>query len=334
MILYQKDVKKSSAVECGRGDFLREVSSQENNWKIDARRAVKAAVKADLEGEGVAAIHTWLQNTDYQKFLLDYQKRHKSKVAKEAFAKKSDEDKLLLWAESLKQSLTAFIFSSYLFDEVKCKKKRKDGSEYEVCERPRQLQYCHLNGLVMLDLDHVGNPMEIWYKLRDMKELMERVALVHISCSGDGLRIVFTADAKTGNLADNQIVFARALGDYQADRSCLDATRASFCPKENEILYINEELLFNYYDEEFDKKYTPLYRNKKTQPLYHQFSADDHADGGVRAKAVAVAGKDAQQGAGDVRTVDVSAAQIGGLSPERPRDAGSRPCGESDADLV
>ena len=272
MILYQKDIKKSPAVECGRGDFLREVSSQENNWKIDARRAVKAAVKADLEGEGVAAIHTWLQNTDYQKFLLDYQKRHKSKLAKEAFAKKSDEDKLLLWAESLKQSLTAFIFSSYLFDEVKCKKKRKDGSEYEVRERPRQLQYCHLNGLVMLDLDHVGNPMEIWYKLRDMKELMERVALVHISCSGDGLRIVFTADAKTGNLADNQIVFAKALGDYQADRSCLDATRASFCPKENEILYINEELLFNYYDEEFDKRYTPLYRKKKTQPLHHKFA--------------------------------------------------------------
>ena len=123
MITYQRDVKKSSAVECGRGDFLKEVSSQKNNWNIDARRAVKAAVKADLEGEGVAAIHTWLENTDYQKFLLNHQQHLKSKLAKEAFAKKSDEDKLLLWAESLKQSLTAFIFSSYLFDEVKCKKK-------------------------------------------------------------------------------------------------------------------------------------------------------------------------------------------------------------------
>ena len=304
MILYQKDIKKSPAVECGRGDFLREVSSQENNWKIDARRAVKAAVKADLEGEGVAAIHTWLQNTDYQKFVLDYQKRHKSKLAKEAFAKKSDEDKLLLWAESLKQSLTAFIFSCYLFDEVVIKKKKKDDTEFEVKERPRQLMYCHLNGLVMLDIDHVGNPMEIWYKLREMKDLMRRVALVHISCSGDGLRIVFTANINDGNLADNQIVFAKALGDYTPDRSCLDATRASFCPKENEILYINEELLFNYYDEKYDKKYTPLYRKKKTQPLYHKFTTNNRAGGSVRVKTAAVATQAAEQGTGEERTVD------------------------------
>ena len=304
MITYQRDVKKSSAVECGRGDFLREVSSQENNWKIDARRAVKAAVKADLEGEGVAAIHTWLENTDYQKFLLNHQQHLKSKLAKEAFAKKSDEDKLLLWAESLKQTLTAFIFSCNLFDEVKRKKKRKDETEYEVVERPRQLKYCHLNGLVMLDIDHVGNPMEIWYKLREMKDLMSRVALVHISCSGDGLRIVFTADINDGNLADNQIVFAKALGDYTPDRSCLDATRASFCPKENEILYINEELLFNYYDEEFDKRFTPLYRKKKTQPLHHQFTTDDRADGGVRVKTAAVATAPIEQGSGEERTVD------------------------------
>ena len=272
MIVYQKDMKKSSAVKCGRGDFWREVKSQKTQWHIDARRAVKAAVEAS-KTEGVAAIKTWLDNTDYQKFLLSHSRDLKSKRAKEAFAKKSDEQKLLAWADILKQELTAFIFSCYLFDEVKRKKKRKDETEYEVVERPRQLKYCHLNGLVMLDIDHVGNPMEIWYKLREMKELMERVALVHISCSGDGLRIIFTADINEGNLADNQIVFANALGvGYKPDRSCIDACRTSFAPKENEILYINEELLFNYYDEEFDKRYTPLYRKKKTQPLYHKFT--------------------------------------------------------------
>ena len=272
MIVYQKDMKKSSAVKCGRGDFWREVKSQKTQWHIDARRAVKAAVEAS-KTEGVAAIQTWLDNTDYQKFLLSHPRNLKSKRAKEAFAKKSDEQKLLAWADILKQELTAFIFSCYLFDEVKRKKKRKDETEYEVVERPRQLKYCHLNGLVMLDIDHVGNPMEIWYKLREMKELMERVALVHISCSGDGLRIIFTADINEGNLADNQIVFANALGvGYKPDRSCIDACRTSFAPKENEILYINEELLFNYYDEEFDKRYTPLYRKKKTQPLHHKFA--------------------------------------------------------------
>ena len=274
MITYQKDVKKSSAAKCGRGDFWKEVKSQKTAWHIDARRAVKAAVAADKEGEGVAAIHTWLQNSDYQKFLIRYPKELKSKRAIEAFAKKSDEEKLLLWAEELKQELTAFIYSCYLFDEVKRKKKKKDGSVVEVKERRRLLKYCHLNGLVMLDIDHVESPMQIWYKLREMKDLMARVALVHISCSGDGLRIVFTADINVGNLADNQIEFAQALGGYSSDRSTIDSTRASFCPKEDEILYINEELLFDYYDEEFDKRFTPEYRQKRTQPLFHKFGAE------------------------------------------------------------
>ena len=274
MITFQKDVKKSSAAKCGRGDFWKEVKSQKTAWHIDARRAVKAAVAADKEGEGVAAIHTWLQNSDYQKFLIRYPKELKSKRAIETFAKKSDEEKLLLWAEELKQELTAFMYSCYLFDEVKRKKKKKDGTVVEVKERRRLLKYCHLNGLVMLDIDHVESPMQIWYKLREMKDLMARVALVHISCSGDGLRIVFTADINVGNLADNQIEFAQALGGYSSDRSTIDATRASFCPKEDEILYINEELLFDYYDEEFDKRFTPEYRQKRTQPLFHKFGAE------------------------------------------------------------
>ena len=273
MINYQKDVKKTSVAKCGRGDFWREVKSQKTEWHINARRAIKAAVKADLDGEGAAAIHNWLQNTDYQKFLIRKPKQLTSKRAKEAWTKKSDEEKLLAWAEELKQELAGFVFCCYLFDEVKRKKKnKKTGEEFEVTERPRQLKCCHLNGLVMLDIDHVENPMQIWWKLRDMKELMDRVALVHITSSGEGLRIIFTADIKTGNLADNQIVFAQALG-YKADSSCIDATRSSFSPKEDDILFIDEEKLFNYYDEEFDKRFTPEYRQKKTQPINFQFDA-------------------------------------------------------------
>ena len=304
MICYQKDVKKSSAVKCGRGDFWREVKSQKTAWHIDARRAVKAAVKADLDGKGVAAIHTWLQNADFQKFLIRKPKELKSEKAKKTWAKKSDEEKLLAWAEELKQELTGFIFSCYLFDEVKRKKKKKDGTEFEVTERPRQLKYCHLNGLVMLDIDHVENPMQIWWKLREMQELMDRVALVHISCSGDGIRIIFTADLTLGNLADNQIVFAKALG-YKADSSCIDASRTSFCPKEEDILFIDEEKLFNYYDEAFDKRFTPEYRQKKTQPNNFQFDSGDVSVGVRKPQSAAVASQDAEQGTGNVSQVDV-----------------------------
>ena len=113
----------------------------------------------------------------------------------------------------------------------------------------------------MLDIDHVENPMQIWYKLREDEEQMKKVALVHITSSTFGLRIVAVADINLGNLADNQIVLAEKLGQKH-DESCIDATRNSFAPKEEDILYINEELLFDYYNEEYDKRYTQLYREK------------------------------------------------------------------------
>ena len=309
MITFQENTHFSQALPCTKEEFWAQVRKSSTGWRIDARRAILSAVEAS-KTQGVAALQTWLDNADYQKFLLKKQNM-KRESARKAWAEKSDADKLLAFAQELKENLPAFIFSCREFDAIST----ANGKPF--CHR--RLADCHLNGLVMLDLDHVENPMQIWYKLREMQELMERVALVHISCSGDGLRIVFTADAGAGNLSDCQIVFAKALGDYQADRSCLDATRASFCPKENEILYINEELLFNYYDEEFDKRFTPLYREKKTQPLHHKFVADDHADGGVCAKAAAVATQAAQQGAGDVRTVDVPSSRLseahGEISP-------------------
>ena len=311
MFNYQKDVKKTSVAKCGRGDFWREVRSQKTEWHINARRAVKAAVKADLDGEGAAAIHTWLQNSDYQKFLIRKPKQLTSKRAKDAWAKKSDEEKLLAWAEELKQELAGFIFCCYLFDEVKRKKKnKKTGEEFEVTERPRKLMYCHLNGLVMLDIDHVENPMQIWWKLREMKELMDRVALVHITSSGEGLRIIFTADIKTGNLADNQIVFAQALG-YKADSSCIDATRSSFSPKEDEILFIDEEKLFNYYDEAFDKRFTPEYRKNKTQPIHFQFDAGDVPAVVRHPQDSVLAAQTAEQGAGDGNEMDVRTVDLG-----------------------
>ena len=287
MFCYLKNMKKSSAVECGRDIFWEEVRSQKTSWHIDVRRAVKKAVAAAREGEGAAAIHTWLQNSDYQKFLLRRPRELKNKEAKAEFAAKSDEEKLLAWADELKQELTAYVFSCYLFDENKSKKKRE-----------RKLKYCHVNGLVMLDIDHVENPMQIWYKLREMKDLMARVALVHISCSGDGIRVIFTADIQQGNLADNQIEFAQAIG-YQADGSCIDATRNSFTPKEEDILYINEDLLFDYYDETFDKKYTPLYRDKKTQPENHEAFSDAGARSRSKSKNSHAASETAEQRADD-----------------------------------
>ena len=250
MITFQENTHFSQALPCTKEVFWEQVKKPSTAWRIDARRAIVAAVEAS-KTQGVAALQTWLDNADYQKFLLKKQNL-KKKAAREAWTKKTDAEKLLAFAKELKENLPAFIFSCREFDATMTGK----GKTFS----HRRLVDCHLNGLFMLDIDHVENPMQIWYKLREDEELMKKIALVHITSSSNGIRIVGEADVNIGNLADNQIVMAKALGDYTPDRSCLDATRASFCPKENEILYINEDLLFNYYDEEYDKRFTPLYR--------------------------------------------------------------------------
>ena len=299
MFTYQENTHFSQALPCTKEVFWEQVKKPNTAWRIDARRAILAAVDAS-KTQGVAAIQTWLNNADYQKFLLKKQNL-KKESAKKAWAAKSDAEKLLAFAQEIKDNSTAFIFSCYEFDETETGK----GSPF----RHRRLADCHLNGLVMLDIDHVDNPMQIWYKLRDDEELMKRVALVYITSSGFGARIVFTADIKDGNLADNQIVFAQKLG-YQSDESCIDATRNSFSPKEEDILYINEELLFDYYNEDFDKLYTPQYREKKTQPINHKFPSDsgNHPHSSVQAPAVAT--ENAEQGSAPVGDVDASTVSV------------------------
>ena len=269
MITFQENTHFSQALPCTREEFWEQVRKTSTGWKIDARRAILTAVEAS-KTEGIAAIQNWLNNADYQKFLLKKQNM-KKKAAKDAWAAKSDADKLLAFAQEIKENLPAFIFSCREFDKTDSSK----GKPFS----HRRLADCHLNGLFLLDIDHVVNPMEIWWKLRDDEELMKRIALVHLTSSGFGARIVAVADINLGNLADNQIVLAEKLG-FKADESCIDATRISFAPKEEDILYINEEILFNYYNEEFDNKYTKLYREKKTQPLYHEFPSSGEKSGG------------------------------------------------------
>ena len=293
---YQKNTHFSQAVGCSREKFWDSVRNTSTAWKIDSRREILEAV--ELHNSEVTG--KWLKNEDYGKFLA--KKRGLKKLsARQKFFEKSDEERLLAFAQELKDNLVAFIFSCYEFDATPT----ANGNPF--CHR--RLADCHLNGLVMLDIDHVDNPLEIFEALKANQELMARTALAHITSSKKGIRIIFTADIKDGNLADNQIVFAAKLG-YKADSSCIDATRNSFAPKEEDILYINEDLLFDYYDEDFDREYTPQYRERKTQPLYHEFPAADGADGSVHAKTAVVASEGSEQGTEAVRNMDVPASGL------------------------
>ena len=305
---YQENTHFSQAVRCSREKFWDSVRKTSTAWKIDSRREILEAV----EQHNSEVINKWLKNEDYGKFLA--KKRGLKKLsARQKFFEKSDEERLLAFAQELKDNLVAFIFSCYEFDATPTARSARKGAACQskngnpFCHR--RLADCHLNGLVMLDIDHVDNPLEIFEALKANQELMARTAFAHITSSKKGIRIIFTADIKDGNLADNQIVFAARLG-YKADSSCIDATRNSFAPKEEDILYINEDLLFDYYDEDFDREYTPQYRERKTQPLRHEFPAADGADGSVCTKTVAVASEGSEQGTETVRNVDVPASGL------------------------
>ena len=100
----------------------------------------------------------------------------------------------------------------------------------------------------------------------EKSELYSRILLVYVTPSGKGLKVVFKADVKKGNLIDNQHAMAKML-DVEVDESCKDASRMSFICKESDILYIDKEL-FTYENKEFSERYTALYRDGHSQATH------------------------------------------------------------------
>ena len=153
---------------------------------------------------------------------------------------------------ALKRKLPAFIFQA-TFDETESKAGKLGCWRKQAATR--------LTGLVVMDIDHVENPQEVygeWLKVHgDLKKL--GILLVYVTPSGKGLKIVFKADVKNGNLIDNQHAMAKVLG-VEVDESCKDASRMSFICKETDILYLDKEL-FTYENKEFGEKYDALYRD-------------------------------------------------------------------------
>ena len=194
---------------------------------------------------------------------------------------------------SLKRKLPAFIFQA-TFDETK--------SANGKIGRWRKQAATRLTGLVVMDIDHVEDPramFESWniigtdswtsqankFESTASKE-HAAILLVYVTPSGKGLKVVFKADVKKGNLIDNQHAMASVLG-VEVDESCKDASRMSFICKESDILFINKEL-FTYENKEFGKKYDAEYRAGRS---------------GAAAPAV-VANKTVEQRTGNVGQMD------------------------------
>ena len=190
-----------------------------------------------------------------------------------------------------KRKLPAFIFQA-MFDETESAKGKLGAWRKQAATR--------LTGLVVMDIDHVDNPREVfehWGLLgtdswtsqaakpsargfinKDtalsaeessvsqnesrVDPCLKNILLVYVTPSGKGLKIVFKADVKKGNLIDNQHAMAKVLG-VEVDESCKDASRMSFICKESDILFIDKEL-FTYENKEFAERYNALYRDGRS----------------------------------------------------------------------
>jgi len=158
----------------------------------------------------------------------------------------------------LKRKLPAFIFQA-TFDETTSAKGRTGAWRKQAATR--------LNGLVVMDLDHIESPLTLYQgwvdRGLDWKAL--GILLIYITPSGKGLKIVFKARLDWGNLISNQHQMANLLGDdVVVDEACKDASRMSFICKNSDILYIDKEI-FEYENKEYAERYTALYRDGHSQ---------------------------------------------------------------------
>ena len=113
----------------------------------------------------------------------------------------------------------------------------------------RRAEFMRPTGLLMLDFDHVGDPVKLWDTIVQRHadagtDMTRAVALAHITPSGDGLRVVLNRTKDT-TIEHDQWAWCELMKlDAKPDPACKDISRLSFAPMHKEILYYNPSLLF------------------------------------------------------------------------------------------
>ena len=183
--------------------------------------------------------------------------------------------------DNKKKGLPFVIFIATYDESDKEFENKQTGEKTTRRGRWRNQKYCRLNGLCVIDFDHVDEAdqttpapsysggerlREIWDeaygKLSD--EDKARVLFVFITPSGHGLKVVFMADPAEGNLIDNQIVFSQKLG-LNPDEACKDASRGAFLTTSEDVILLDERI-FTYENPAFGEKYNEQYHAGKSQP--------------------------------------------------------------------
>ena len=250
--VYQDNMYWGSCEPCTASVFATLVRNATVNWKINLRRAVRRAV---MTGQ---SLDSFTRNSDYQKWSIAQQSRPR---AGEKFAELTTAAKLLQWVDTLKDSLPDFIFAVSEFGLVP--RLDKDGNprfsadgKPMLYRRRKQDNIIHLSGLFMSDYDHLPFPPQELYEKTRQPGYPFVTRLAHLTSSGEGLRLVSEWNREIGgNIADQQYIQAHELGmlnvigttgKHVTDNSCVNADKLSFCPRLEDILFINEDKLFNF----------------------------------------------------------------------------------------
>ena len=261
MFVYQREFRLPT--ETVTQQLLRQLlGSPQTRWLTREHRRWRDALPSIVADDKLQ--EEWAKDEEYQKWCIDqendYRFIRKGVTRAQAFKEMTMKARLQGYCDYLKKSLPFVIFIA-TYDESESGKSKKIG-------RWRNQKYCRLNGLCVIDFDHVeGDVRKVWAeafaKLSD--EDKARVLFVFVTPSGHGLKVVFIADAAVGNLIDNQIIFSLKLG-LNPDEACKDASRGAFLTTIDDVIFIDEEKLINYENEDFGKKYNDEYHAGHSQP--------------------------------------------------------------------
>ena len=213
-------------------------------------------------GEKNTLLDQWANDENFIKFCQGQEASRKrgagGKTKGEIFKALTIDKKLQTYCDNLKKSLPFVIFIATYIETASASGKLG-------CWRKQAA--CRLNGLCVIDFDHIeGDCRAVWEeayaKLSDKDK--SRILLVYITPSGHGLKVVFMADVAVGNLIDNQKDFSKKLG-LNPDEACKDASRGAFLTTREDIILLDERI-FTYENPAFGEKYNELYHAGKSQP--------------------------------------------------------------------
>lgn len=98
----------------------------------------------------------------------------------------------------------------------------------------------HPSGLLMIDLDHVDNPLQLWSQLKD-ESIKSGLLVAHITPSTKGLRLVFPVPQGM-DIVKAQSYYSKKLKLKNVDACTKDLARLSFCVPEDYFLHISDML--------------------------------------------------------------------------------------------